>query len=66
MEVLRAYLRYGSTSGAASALGVTAQTVKNRLHELNARLGVKKTAQAVWRLTHQVTCSKSDHENCEI
>lgn len=69
-EVLRAYLRHGSVREAARELGVTPQTIKNRLHELNARLGVKKTAQAVQRLwlgyrDHKAECVLECHDACD-
>lgn len=69
-QVLRAYIRHGSTELAAHELGITPQAVKNRLHELNVRLGVKKTAQAVHKLwlgyrDHTAECSRRDHTPCD-
>lgn len=50
VEVLRAYIRAGSTVAAAHDLGIAESTVRHHLSHLYRRTGWSNAAQAAYRL----------------
>lgn len=69
INVLRAYVEYGTHDDAARALGIGHRTVKSHLAALRARLGVHNEAQAVYVLwlpfrDHVAACERVSHESC--
>jgi DNA-binding CsgD family transcriptional regulator len=50
LRALRAYLEAGSARAAALEIGCSEQTVKNHLHTLRQKYGVKRTFQVVYLL----------------
>jgi DNA-binding CsgD family transcriptional regulator len=50
LEVLREYVEHGSYEAAASALGLSPQTVRHHLASLRQRLAVHTNIQAVFEL----------------
>jgi DNA-binding NarL/FixJ family response regulator len=53
LEILRVYRDVGSIRAAADALGISAQTIKNQLVLVYARLQVRNLAQAMEALEKQ-------------
>lgn len=47
LDILAAYVLYGTAKATAYELGLTMQTVKNTLNIIRRRLGVTNTTQAV-------------------
>ena len=69
IEVLRAYVRYGSHAEAARSLDISVRTVEAHLAALRSRLRVHNEAQAVHVLwlgfrDHLESCARATHEDC--
>lgn len=54
LETLRAYLRAGSCVGAAKAMKINEQSVKNRLYYLRRLMGASSNSQLVFMLHDQL------------
>lgn len=54
LETLRAYLNAGSCAGAAKAMKIHEQSVKNRLYQLRRLMGASSNSQLVFLLHDQL------------